>query len=118
MKKLAVFVIAICAVNLAFATEGNPNEPKPIVSNYMDVMQEIVYPEVCRDKGIEGVVMLKVLVDRNGQVKKYKVVDAPCSDLKKAVLDVAPLLQFEAAQVDGKSVSSKITIPVNFKLTL
>ncbi len=116
MKKLVALLIMVIAGYVAVANNGN-EKPKPVISNYADVLSQIEYPTVCRDKGIEGTVLVKISVDRKGEMKSFKIVDSPCSDLKKAVADAIPSLNFLAPVVDGRSVSSKIVVPVKFKLT-
>ena len=78
---------------------------------------KIKYPIVCREKGIEGVVKVKITVDKRGQIRRYRILESPCSDLREAVEQVLPSLEFEPATVEGREVNSKIVIPVDFRLT-
>ncbi len=116
MKKIKTILIAMLLM-VAYVSTANNGDPKPMVSNYTQVISQIEYPINCREKGIEGTVMVSISVDRRGNMKNYSILESPCSDLKEAVEAVLPSLSFEPAVVDGKAVSSKILIPVEFRLT-
>lgn len=80
--------------------------------------KEIVYPTKCRDQKIEGRVVLKFVVDKNGRIKNVE-------NMKK---DVDPLLVNEAIRVvkampkwnpgkkDGETVNVEFVLPIVFKL--
>lgn len=117
MRKFSMFLLAGLMTLSLFANDKDKEKAKPVVSNYQEVLSQVKYPTVCREKGIEGTVLIKITVDRAGDIKRYRILEAPCSDLKAAVKEVLPLLEFEPAMVDDQAVSSKIVIPVNFQLT-
>lgn len=116
MKKIKAILVASLLL-VAFVSVANNGNPKPLVSNYTEVISQVEYPLNCIEKGIEGTVMVSISVDRRGNMKNYSILESPCSDLKEAVEAVLPSLSFEPAVVDGKAVSSKILIPVEFRLT-
>ena len=91
--------------------------PKPV--NYKEVISDIEYPLVCKEKGIEGLVIVSLKVGMDGKVINHQFETYPCTDLRDAVKDILPELVFEPAKdKDGEVVVGRITIPVNFKLTI
>lgn len=76
-----------------------------------------IYPEIARQHGWEGVVMLDVLVGSNGLVREirpdkssgYKVLD-------ESALKTVRAWRFRPARVGSLSFSSRIKIPVRFLL--
>lgn len=117
MKKILATLIIGLMMLPAYSndTEG---KPRPVIKNYQEVLSQVKYPKVCRTKGIEGTVKVKISVDQNGEMTSFKVLEFPCTDLKKAVEDVLAELEFEPASKDGKPVAGKIIVPVDFKLTI
>ncbi len=74
-----------------------------------------VYPEVVRAAGVEGTVLVRVLVGRNGRVKDVIVIDGP-EALRKPAIDCARTAVFRPAQVDHKPLEVWVNMPVTFKL--
>ena len=117
MKKLVTVVMFLAAGFGALASDGGKEKPTAVVTNYSEVLSQISYPEVCREQAIEGKVIVEILVDRKGRIRKHEIIESPSEELSKAVIDAVPTLEFTPAISGGKAVSSKILIPVNFKLT-
>ncbi len=87
--------------------------------NYKEVLQRIEYPQVCKDKGIEGKVVVVLHLDKFGNIENYVFKAYPCNDLKKAVeYEIANLKFTPARDSDGNAVPGSYTLPVNFKLTI
>lgn len=102
-------------------TEPNPNdfvfaeeEPKPV--NMDDVRKLIGYPQMARDAGIEGVVVMRVLVSKRGKYKKHRIVQQGHSMLSAAVAEHISRLKFTPAIQGGKPIEFWVNIPFNFKL--
>jgi protein TonB len=74
------------------------------------------YPEDARKAGIEGMVVVEVLVDTAGNVEKVKIVRS-VPELDQAAVEAVRKFRFNAATLDDKRVSSWITIPFHFKLS-
>jgi TonB family protein len=120
MKKAAyIFTIFFLAFGmLAFANNGDKTTKKAVVSNYSDVLKQIEYPQVCREQGIEGTVLVRVSLNEKGQMISHEFVKYPCTDLKDVVAQKLAALTFKPAIENGEAVSSKLLIPIEFKLTL
>ncbi len=74
-----------------------------------------VYPQVAKSAGIEGTILLQVLVGKDGTVKDAIVVDGP-EALRQAADDCARTAIFRPALIDQKPVEVWVVIPVTFKL--
>lgn len=117
MKKLLTVLFLFAFAFTTYAGGGAVENAK--ATNYKEVLKQIEYPQVCREKGIEGQVLVLLRIGKNGQIKSYKIKSAPCSDLEVAVENSLPFLTFEPGRDgNGKAVSSKVVLPVNFKLTI
>ncbi|MEJ2637734.1 MAG: M56 family metallopeptidase [Calditrichia bacterium] len=77
---------------------------------------EPVYPENSRKAGEEGMAVIKILVNEQGNVEKTEVVKALTPDLTNAAEEAAKQFKFTPAQLDGKPVKVWMTVPFLFKL--
>lgn len=77
----------------------------------------ILYPLEARNRGYEGLVLVKVLVDENGHVHKARVArTSGISMLDSAAVQTAKSFVFSPAIIDGKPMQLWVTVPVEFKL--
>lgn len=117
MKKLLTIAITAIFVFGAYAGNGEAKEAK--VTNYKEVLSQIEYPQVCREQGIEGKVIVHLIINENGEISNHEFASYPCTDLRDAVENSLSQLQFIPARNDkGEAVKGAFTLPVNFKLTL
>ena len=81
------------------------------------VNQNIQYPSVAQEKGVEGRVVLGFVVDENGQVKDVKVLKGvdPALDAE-AVRVVSASPKWAAGKQNGQAAKVSYTFPVVFKL--
>ncbi len=128
---LAVFaLVAGFLFPMPSAAEGENIPPKLIKS------VEPEYPKECLKAGYESKIILAVLIDKDGSVKKAKVVDPATFDtedkkseekakadnaelhkaLEKSALLAAYQWKFEPATKDGKPVEMEVKVPIEFKL--
>lgn len=89
-------------------------EPKPI--NLDEVKSMIGYPTFARDAGIEGRVIIRVLVDEMGQYMKHKVINQVHPALTEACEKQIVKLRFTPAIQGGTPIKFWINIPFNFQL--
>lgn len=89
-------------------------EPQPV--NMDDIKKLIGYPQIARDAGIEGSVVVRVLVDKKGNYAKHRVINQVHPILEKAVTDHVNKLRFTPAIQGGKPIQFWVNIPFNFKL--
>jgi protein TonB len=75
------------------------------------------YPSQAREEGLEGTVKVKVTVSASGNVTGASIVKSSGHDiLDQSVLSNVYDCNFEPAEKDGVPISSKVVIPVLFKL--
>lgn len=99
-----------------------PEEEEPIVPFYAlsDKPVEIKrvnpkYPELAKKAGIEGTVVVKVLVTTKGDVEKVEVLKShPLLD--ESAIEAASQFKFKPGKQRDKFVKVWVSIPFNFKL--
>lgn len=74
------------------------------------------YPDMARRAGIEGVVLVKVLVAADGSVRRVSVLSSEHPMLNDAAVDGVQALHFTAAVQNGRAVECWLRIPVRFVL--
>jgi len=132
----AVTVLAFVALGFVFScdygttkTEETEATPSAITDDtiykYFDVtqkpqMQNKVapkYPEEARDAGIEGKVIVVVVIGEDGSVTEAKVMKSVHELLDKAALDAATQMTFTPAYIDGTPVKVQMAVPYQFTLS-
>jgi protein TonB len=76
----------------------------------------IPYPVEARAKGVEGLVLLEILIDENGKVRSATLVQGPGFGLNEAALNAIHSFEFSPAMVDQKPVSVRIRYGYRFVL--
>jgi protein TonB len=74
------------------------------------------YPAEAREKGVEGTVIVRVLVSEAGNVSESKVIQSVHKSLNAAALGAANGTQFEPAIRDCKHAPVWFALPFNFRL--
>lgn len=75
-----------------------------------------VYPAAARKNGLEGMVVVDVVIDPSGAVRDARVLHARPEDFSVAALEWAKSLRFEPARQAGKPVEVLYTLTVRFAL--
>jgi protein TonB len=76
-----------------------------------------VYPYRARERGIEGVVQVKLLVNSDGSVGDVQIIDArPKGMFEDAVMKCVPQWKFNPGKVEGKPVTAWVVTAVEFSL--
>ncbi|MEM7656562.1 MAG: TonB family protein, partial [Bacteroidota bacterium] len=91
-------------------------EEEPIPVNMSDVSKLIGYPQMARDAGIEGTVIVRVLVDKRGKYRDHKLINSAHVILDRAVQKELDKLQFTPAIQGGKPIPFWVNIPFRFSL--
>ncbi|MCB0842763.1 MAG: energy transducer TonB, partial [Bacteroidetes bacterium] len=84
--------------------------------NINDIKKLIGYPQIARDASIQGMVVVRVLVDKNGNYAKHKVTNEVHPILSRAVEEHVNKLKFTPAIQGGKPIKFWVNIPFNFML--
>lgn len=73
------------------------------------------YPQIARVAGVEGVVLLQVLIGEDGMVKEVRVIDGP-EMLREAAIAAAKQGRFKPAQNQHRPVEAWVQVPMRFNL--
>lgn len=117
-----ILLVATLFVSPAFAQDYPSSEafvfvdepPKPL--NLGDVRAAIGYPEEAVKQNIEGTVVCRVLVDKQGNFVQHLVMGNPSSVLLEAINNKIGQLKFTPARLQGKALAYWINIPFKFRL--
>ena len=81
------------------------------------VNSRLVYPEVAKDNGVEGRVVLQFTIGKDGQLQDVKVLSAPDESLaKEAVRVVSSSPKWEPGRQRDRAVMVSYTFPVIYRL--
>ncbi|MGA8214879.1 MAG: TonB family protein [Candidatus Sulfotelmatobacter sp.] len=102
-------------------SETTTERPHPQAHVPADVMEKLVthrvdpdYPEAARPAKLEGVIVLDVVVGRDGSVEDVRALNGP-DLLAQAAMEALRWWRFEPYRVDGKAVVVETTVAVEFK---
>ncbi|MCX7995911.1 MAG: energy transducer TonB [candidate division WOR-3 bacterium] len=85
---------------------------------YAPVLLEyrIVYPDIARQLGLEGEVLLAILVNEKGRVEQVRLLKSSSNTiLDSAALETAQTFLFSPALIGDKPVRIWVNLPVEFK---
>jgi len=75
------------------------------------------YPELARQAGIEGTVLLRVLIDERGKVISATVLNSDVTDsMVRAAIAAAKQFRFKPAKQRMKPVKAAVAVPIRFRL--
>lgn len=92
-----------------------PVEKEPYI-DLNELQKKIQYPEIARRAGIEGKVLIRVLVDKDGKPKKQRVEYSDNEQLNDAAVKAVMSSVFTPAIQNDRPVTCWVTIPVTFRL--
>lgn len=88
---------------------------EPVALNYNEILGKVEYPQIARDAGIEGTVLVRVLVDEHGNYQKHKIISQAHAMLGRNCDRVVGDLKFTPAVRDGQPVKFWVNIPFHFE---
>jgi protein TonB len=74
------------------------------------------YPELARRAGMEGTVLVRVWVDKEGKVRKVEILKSDAEIFNQPAIDAAQQMVFTPAVQGGNPVSVWVAMPFKFKL--
>ena len=85
------------------------------------IYKNIEYPKEAKDAGIQGMSVVRFVVNDKGNIRSQKIVRSLDPSTDKAVLAVLKKMQesdmiWTAGRHEGKDISTQFTLPVKFKL--
>ena len=97
--------------------EVMPSYPGDMTECYMFVARHMHYPEEAAEKGIEGRVLIRFVVEKDGRLTNFEVIETPdplLSDEALRVLKQMP--KWIPAKNKGKDVRCRYSMPIQFRL--
>lgn len=97
--------------------EEQPSYQGGMDAFYKYVIGEIKYPLQARNAGVEGIVQVQFVIERNGaisNVRTTKSISSECDQEAISVIENAP--GFIAGSQRGRTVSTTMSLPLTFKL--
>ena len=80
------------------------------------VQSQLQYPKEAKDKGVQGRVIFSFVVEKDGSVSEFKVLNTPDKLLSAEVERVFKLTpKWEPGKQNGNPVRVKFTVPIYFK---
>jgi protein TonB len=74
------------------------------------------YPELAKRAGLEGTVLIRLWIGKDGTVKQVSIVKSDAEIFNEPSLEAAKRLLFRAASCNGIAISVWATIPMRFRL--
>ena len=93
------------------------DKPPIPIGGYEAIMENLVYPEIAQEAGIEGMVVIQAFVDEEGNVTHTAIqFGLMGTGLAEAAIKAIAKTHFEPATLKGEPVGVWIAIPVGFRL--
>ena len=97
--------------------EVMPSYPGDMTECYMFVARQMHYPEEAEEKGIEGRVLIRFVVEKDGRLTNFEVVESPDPLLSNEALRVLKQMpKWFPAKNKGKDVRCRYSMPILFRL--
>jgi len=93
------------------------DEPPEPTGGYGEIQKNVIYPEIAREAGIEGTVIVQARIGKDGTVKDTKILKGiPKTGLDEAAMDAIKKTKWKPAYQRDKPVTVWISVPVVFRL--
>ena len=116
MKHLNLILIISLAISCATFSQEKIDKMPEIKGGIEALAKNVKYPKSAKEEGIMGTVMVKAVIDAEGNVASAEVAKGVNGDLDAAALNAVKLTKFIPGEKDGKNVEAEVTIPIKFKL--
>ena len=81
------------------------------------IAKNLTYPQEARDKGVEGRVLIGMVIEKDGSVSNVKVLRGISQECDaEAVRVISSLPKWKPGKMKGEPVQVSYQIPINFKL--
>jgi len=97
--------------------EKYPEFPGGIHAFYQFLREEIKYPKEAKEKGIEGKVLIRFVINKDGTVSDIKIKKSSGNDLldKEAIRVTKKMPNWKPGIIDGEVVKSWYILPIEFR---
>ena len=118
MKALPVLLalLVLAGPALAQTAHETPETLPELIGGLHGLQARLVYPEAARRAGVEGTVLVQVVVGRGGGVRDAFALRSPDPLLSEAALDAVRASQFRPGSLGGRPVQVEFALPVTFRL--
>lgn len=97
--------------------EVSPSFPGGETAMYKFLNDNINYPTIAQENGVQGRVVLQFVVGRSGEITDVKVIKSVDPSLdREAVRVVKSMPRWMPGKQNGQAVKARFTLPVQFKL--
>ncbi len=91
-------------------------EMPEIIGGSEAVYKVLEYPEIARQAGMEGLVIVQVIVEPDGRPSHPTILKSAGEVLDQAAIEAVMKLRFKPGKQRGKPVRVRYAIPIRFKL--
>lgn len=116
MKSFKSILIFALFLSFQIVAQEKLDETPKVKGGIQELAKNIKYPESAKKEGIMGKVLVKAVIDENGDVLETEILKSVTKDLDAAAVKAVKLTKFTPGVMDGKSVKAEVTIPISFKL--
>ena len=114
--RLLLALAALVLAPSALAQSAADAVPQPVGG--LDALAEhVAYPAEAEARGIEGRVVVQLVVSAEGAVEQAGILESAHPALDAAALDAVLATRFEPARHDGRAVRAELALPIFFELT-
>jgi len=89
--------------------------PEPI-GGYEAIQRNLVYPEIARKAGVEGVVIVQVVIDEKGRVVDTQILKSLGAGCDEAAMEAIRKTRWKPAMQRDRPVKVRVSIRVKFQL--
>ncbi len=91
-------------------------QPPVLIGGIASVQQRIKYPELARNAGIEGRVVVQFVVTSTGEIENPRVVRGIGGGCDEAALNALKYAKFQPGYQRGRPVNVSYSLPITFSL--
>lgn len=114
MKYIIILCFLLTSPNVfSQKTDTLKTEEEPVPLNLSSVMKQVRYPGEAKEEGIEGKVLIEILVNEEGDVEKTGKITGPIIFYTE-VLNIVSELKFTPGKVNGYPAKVWVRLPFNF----
>lgn len=93
------------------------DEPPQIIGGMAALRNNIQYPEIAKEAGVEGTVIVQAFINKEGVVEDVVIVKGvPKTGLDEAAIEAVKKTRFKPAQQRDQAVGVWYSIPITFRL--
>lgn len=88
-----------------------------LIGGVSQLASTVKYPPLARKAGLEGLVVVKIVVNADGSPSDPTILKSPGSALESAAIEAVMKQRFKPGKQRGRAVAAYMSIPVRFQLT-